>query len=166
MRQLSDAHRDSLETFLPTLNLSLDTEESMAINRVRGGAIIIAGSGMCTGGRIRHHLKQRIWDDRNTLLFTGYQARGTLGRIIVDGARHVKLFGEEYVVKARVETLGGLSAHAGQSQLVDWLGAFESSPRTALVHGEPRAQDALAQRLWRERGAPVEIPAAGESIAF
>ena len=166
VRHLSDVHKTSLEKFLPTLNLAMGTEESMAINRIKGGAIIIAGSGMCTGGRIRHHFKQRIWDDRNTLIFTGYQARGTLGRILVDGAKNIKLFGEEYVVKARIETLGGLSAHAGQTGLVEWIGAFDPPPRTLLIHGEPRAQDALAERLWRELGLKVEIPARAQSIVI
>ncbi len=166
VRHLSDAHKSSLEKFLPTLNLAQSTEESMAINRIKGGAIIIAGSGMCTGGRIRHHFKQRIWADRNTVIFTGYQARGTLGRILVDGAQRVKLFGEEYVIKARVETLGGLSAHAGQSGLVDWVTHFQPAPRTVLVHGEPRAQDALAEKLWRDHQLKVEIPARGQSIVY
>jgi metallo-beta-lactamase family protein len=166
VRRLSDVHKSSLENFLPTLMMTQGTEESMGINRIKGGAIIIAGSGMCTGGRIRHHIKQRIWDDRNTLIFTGYQARGTLGRILVDGARHIKMFGDEYIVKATIETLGGLSAHAGQSGLVDWLAAFENSPRTLLVHGEPSAQKSLAQRIQRELGRAVEIPARGERIEF
>jgi metallo-beta-lactamase family protein len=166
VRHLSDAHKSSLETFLPTLNLAIDTEQSMAINRIKGGAIIIAGSGMCTGGRIRHHFKQRIWDDRNTIIFTGFQAQGTLGRILVDGARRVKLFSEEYVVKASIETLGGLSAHAGQQGLVDWMGNFKPQPRAVLVHGESRAQDALRDRLWKEQGLAVEIPARGQSIVY
>ncbi len=166
VRQLCQAHRESLETFLPTLNLAIETEESMAINRIKSGAIIIAGSGMCTGGRIRHHFKRRIWDDRNTIIFTGYQARGTLGRVIVDGAKNIKMFGEDYVVKAQVETLGGLSAHAGQAGLVDWITAFKPAPRTVLVHGEARAQDALADKLWREHELRVEIPSRGDSIVF
>lgn len=166
VRQLSATHKTSLENFLPRLNMAIGTEESMAINRIKGGAIIIAGSGMCTGGRIRHHLKQRIWDDRNTVIFTGYQARGTLGRVLVDGAKTIKIFGEEFVVKARIETLGGLSAHAGQSGLVEWIEAFDPHPRTFLVHGEPRAQDALSDRLWRDRQRQVEIPARGECIVF
>ena len=138
----------------------------MAINRMKGGAIIIAGSGMCTGGRIRHHFKQRIWDDRNTIIFTGYQAQGTLGRVLVDGAKRVKLFNEEYVIKCQVETLGGLSAHAGQSGLIRWIGNFEPPPRTVLVHGEPRAQDALRDKLWHELGLAVEVPARGQSIVY
>ncbi len=121
---------------------------------------------MCTGGRIRHHLKQRIWDNRNTVIFTGYQARGTLGRVLVDGAKNVKIFGEEYVVKAQLETLGGLSAHAGQSGLVDWITAFQPPPRTLLVHGEPQAQDVLADKLWQEHKLKVGIPALGDSVVF
>lgn len=166
LKRLGDVHRNSLEGFLPTLNLTESTDESMAINRIRGGALIIAGSGMCTGGRIRHHFKQRIWDNRNTIIFIGFQARGTLGRQIVDGAKNIKMFGEPYVVTARVATLGGFSAHAGQSGLMAWIKQFNPAPRTLLVHGEPRAQDALAQRLWREHQMKVEIPARGESIAF
>lgn len=166
VRQLSDEQKDSLEKFLPTLNLTSSTDESMAINRIKGGAIIIAGSGMCTGGRIRHHFKQRIWDSRNTVIFTGYQARGTLGRILVDGARSIKLFGEEFVVKARIETLGGLSAHAGRKELLQWIDSFQPQPRTVLVHGEPQAQDALAEKLWREQQLKVEIPARGDSIVI
>ena len=166
VRHLSDVHKTSLENFLPTLNLTRSTEESMAINRIKGGAIIIAGSGMCTGGRIRHHFKQRIWDNRNTIVFTGYQARGTLGRVLVDGARNIKLFNEEYVVKARIETLGGLSAHAGQAELLGWIGGFQPPPRTLLVHGEPRAQDVLADKLWHGQQLRVEIPARGDSIVF
>jgi len=164
VRQLSAVHRTSLENFLPKLNMALETEESMAINRIKGGAIIIAGSGMCTGGRIRHHLKQRIWDDRNTLIFAGFQARGTLGRLLVDGAKSIKLFGEEIVVKARIETLGGLSAHAGQNGLVKWIQSFTPQPRTYLVHGEPQAQETLAKRLKEECALQVAIPVRGDSI--
>ena len=138
----------------------------MAINRIKSGAIIIAGSGMCTGGRIRHHFKARIWDRRNSLVFTGYQARGTLGRVIVDGAKTIKMFGDEFVVKARVETLGGLSAHAGRAGLMAWIAGFQPQPRTLLVHGVPNAQNALAERLWQEQQLKVGIPARGDSIVF
>jgi metallo-beta-lactamase family protein len=166
VRHLSEEHKNSLEKFLPTLNMASSTDESMAINRIKGGAIIIAGSGMCTGGRIRHHFKQRIWDNRNTVIFTGYQARGTLGRILVDGARNIKMFGDDYVVKARIETLGGLSAHAGQRELLEWIDSFQPRPRTVLVHGEAQAQDVLADKLWREQQLKVEIPARGDSIVI
>ncbi len=166
IRHLSDVHKTSLEKFLPTLNLASGTEESMAINRIKSGAIIIAGSGMCTGGRIRHHFKQRIWDRRNTIIFTGYQARGTLGRVIVDGAKIIRMFGEEYVVKARVETLGGLSAHSGQRELLAWVAGFQPQPRTLLVHGEPAAQDVMADQLWKQQKLKVRIPARGDTIVF
>lgn len=166
VRQLSEVNKTSLENFLPRLSMSLETEESMAINRIKGGAIIIAGSGMCTGGRIRHHFKQRIWSDRNTVIFTGFQAKGTLGRVLVDGAKSIKIFGDEFVVKARIETLGGLSAHAGQTGLIAWIAAFDPPARTILVHGERRAQDAMAERLLRDRKLEVEIPALGDCIEF
>ena len=152
VKALNEQQRKSLEHFLPTLNLSVTPEQSMAINKLKRGAIIIAGSGMCTGGRIRHHFKQRIWNRRNTLIFSGFQAQGTLGRILVDGVKHIRLFNEEFVVKARIETLGGFSAHAGQSELLQWFGHFRSEPRVLLIHGEPRALDALAEKLWQQRG--------------
>lgn len=166
IRELSESHRHSLEGFLPTLQLTPNTEQSMAINRIKGGAIIIAGSGMCTGGRIRHHFKQRIWDERNTIIFAGFQAQGTLGRMLVDGMRNVKLFGEEYAVKAQITTIGCFSAHAGQRELIAWAGNFEGPPRFALVHGEAKSQDVLAEKLWEEKGIQVQIPARGETIAF
>jgi metallo-beta-lactamase family protein len=166
VRALSDAHKRSLEAFLPTLSLTSETEQSMAINSVKSGAIIIAGSGMCTGGRIRHHLKHRIWDARNTLVFSGFQARGTLGRLLVDGVPEIRLFGEEYVVKAQIATLGGLSAHAGQSQLIDWRTAFQEVPLTLLVHGEEKAQRVLAERLRSKQYGEVRVPERGETIEF
>jgi len=100
------------------------------------------------------------------VIFTGYQARGTLGRVLVDGAKSVKMFGDEFVVKASIETLGGLSAHAGQSGLIEWIAAFDPPPRTLLVHGEERAQDAMAEKLLRDHKLAVEIPALGDCIEF
>ncbi|GAB3017772.1 MBL fold metallo-hydrolase RNA specificity domain-containing protein [Bowmanella dokdonensis] len=164
--RLNLKHKLPLEEFLPNLFLSVTPEDSMAINRIARGAIVIAGSGMCNGGRIRHHFKQRIWNRNNTLIFVGFQARGTLGRILIDGAKNIKLFGEPYVVKARIETLGGFSAHAGQSGLVNWIGHFKPRPKVVLVHGEPRAQQALAERLWKEQQLRVTIPTNGDSLVF
>ena len=163
IKPLREAEKNSLREFIPRLHLSATVEQSMAINKIQRGAIIIAGSGMCNGGRIRHHIKQRIWDNHNTLVFAGFQARGTLGRVLVDGAKKIKLFGDEYVVNARIETLGGFSAHAGQTELVDWISSFTSQPRVALVHGEPEALDALSQRLWREKKIKAEAPVQGQS---
>jgi metallo-beta-lactamase family protein len=156
----------SMKRIVPNLRYAKTPDESRAINRMTHGAIIIAGSGMCTGGRIRHHLKQRIWNARNTIVFAGFQARGTLGRRIVDGAQHVTMFGDEFAVRARVETLGGFSAHAGQSELIDWITHFRNSPRVMLVHGEPEALDVLAQKLWREKQVATEIPYPGQKIGF
>ncbi|WOJ94800.1 MBL fold metallo-hydrolase [Congregibacter variabilis] len=166
IRALDDAKKSSLAEFLPTLSLTPDTDQSMAINRIKGGAIIIAGSGMCTGGRIRHHFKHGIWQANNTIIFTGFQAQGTLGRLLVDGASHVRLFGEEYIVKARIATLGALSAHAGQQQLVDWRASFRSNPLTLLIHGEEKAQQVLADRLRQELDCDLVIPERGQSIEF
>ncbi|HEY9033050.1 MAG TPA: MBL fold metallo-hydrolase [Pseudomonadales bacterium] len=166
IRCLNENDRYSLENFLPTLNLSITTEDSIAINRIKKGAIIIAGSGMCTGGRIRPHFRHRIWQKNTTVIFTGFQARGTLGRLLVDGIKKIRLFNEDIVVKARIETLGGLSAHAGQDALVNWAKSFENQPVMVLVHGEPNALDALAARLWKELGIKARIPLVGQSIAF
>jgi metallo-beta-lactamase family protein len=137
----------ALEHALPQLRFSRDVEDSRAINRIEGGAIIIAGSGMCTGGRIRHHFKYNLWRPRNHVVIVGFQAHGTLGRMLVDGVRRVKLFGERIAIKAQIHTLGGFSAHAGQSQLLDWASGFRGHPDFYLVHGEPEAGDALAAAL-------------------
>lgn len=164
IRQLEESHRASLEKFLPRLSLCESVEESMAINRVNSGAIIVAGSGMCTGGRIRHHIKHRIWVERNTMIFIGFQARGTLGRIMVDGAKRIRLFREQYAVRAQVETLGGFSAHAGQRALIAWLAAIEGKEQVALVHGEPGALAQLNEKLWNEKGIATTVPAPGDSL--
>lgn len=166
INEVSPLARSILKDFIPRLFLAATPEESMAINKIHKGVIIIAGSGMCTGGRIKHHFKQRIWDSRNTLIFCGFQAKGTLGRLLVDGKKHIKVFNEDFAVKAKVETLGGFSAHAGQSELVEWVGHFAPCTRVVLVHGEPEALDALSQRLWDELGVATDIPGIGQSIAF
>ena len=152
-----------LEDLLPMLRLTESVEESMAINRVTQGAIIIAGSGMCNGGRIVHHLKHNLWKSSNHLIFVGFQAQGTLGRRLVDGERRVKLFGQEIMVKAKVHTIGGFSAHAGQSELLDWAQAIGGQPQFYLVHGEPEAQQALQQEL-AQLGIAANIPAKGDVI--
>jgi metallo-beta-lactamase family protein len=140
---------------LPNLHLSRRSQDSMQINQVSSGAIIIAGSGMCTGGRIRHHLKHNLWRDHAHVMIVGFQARGTLGRALVDGAKRVRLWGETVQVKARVHTIGGLSAHADQAGLLDWFSHFDNRPRVALVHGEAEAMETLAQCLARDLHAQV-----------
>ncbi len=156
-----DSHLPDLDNYHATMT----TEESMVINAVRAGAIIIAGSGMCSGGRIHHHLKNNIWRPECHLVIVGYQAHGTLGRRIVDGADTIKLWGEHYPVRARVHTIGGLSAHADQQDLLDWYSAFEGRPPVILVHGETDAQEVLAGRLRAELDAPAEIAVFGQSVA-
>lgn len=151
---------------LPILTFTKDTEESMAINRVKGGAIIIAGSGMCNGGRIRHHLKHNLWREECHIVFAGFQARGTLGRQLVDGEKRVKMFGSVFAVKAQIHTLGGFSAHAGQTQLLEWAGHFTTNPRFYLVHGEADALSALQQKLSSVKGIDAEVPAEGSTILF
>ncbi|MEX1215129.1 MBL fold metallo-hydrolase RNA specificity domain-containing protein [Saccharospirillum sp.] len=164
--ELCDTDTTFLKDFLPRLSVTSTTDESMAINRIKSGALIIAGSGMCTGGRIRHHFKNRIWDRKTTVIFCGYQAQGTLGRLLVDGLKTIKMFGDEFVVNARIETIGGFSAHAGQQELLDWAAGFTSKPDFYLVHGEPKAQDTLASKLWEEHGIKATIPKQGQTVVF
>jgi metallo-beta-lactamase family protein len=151
---------------LPDLHISRTAEESMAINKIRRGAIIIAGSGMCTGGRIKHHLKHNIWRKECQLLITGFQARGTPGRALVDGAQHIRLWGEEIRVAARVHTIGGLSAHADQNGLKNWYANFQGRPPVTLVHGEERSITSLSKHLYQQLSAPVHIAQAGERLEF
>ncbi len=155
---------DSTLPPLPNIFATRSTEESMTINSIKSGAIIIAGSGMCTGGRIHHHLKYNIWRPECHVVIVGYQADGTLGRQIVDGADEIRLWGEEYKVRATVHTIGGLSAHADQAGLVDWYRHFESKPPVYLVHGEERSQIPLTERLETELRAPVTIARQGMRV--
>ena len=130
-----------------------DVEESMALNSVRGGLVIISASGMCDAGRIKHHLRYNLGRRECAIVIAGFQAAGTLGRRLVDGARQVTLFRERIPVRARIHTIGGLSAHADQPALLNWLRGFRSPPRrTFVVHGEPTAAAALAEVVERELG--------------
>lgn len=164
--RLTDTGRENLREFLPNLKLCNTPDDSIALNSIEQGAIIIAGSGMCTGGRIRHHLKHRLWRENTSLLFIGFQARGTLGRILVDGADSVKLFGSEIKVRARIETLGGFSAHAGQDALVEWAANFGGRPDLYLIHGEENALQALSEKLWLDQQLKSTVPEPGQSITF
>ncbi|HNP63432.1 MAG TPA: MBL fold metallo-hydrolase [Woeseiaceae bacterium] len=149
---------------LPNIVATRSTEESMTINSIKSGAIIIAGSGMCTGGRIHHHLKNNISREECHIVIVGYQADGTLGRRIVDGAGEIRLWGQDHKVRAQVHTIGGLSAHADQAGLVDWYRNFASRPPVYLVHGEERSQQPLAERLRKELRAPAEIARHGMRV--
>ena len=124
-----------------------DVEASKAINEVQRRAIIIAGSGMCTGGRILHHFKHRLWNPKNAVIFVGYQAVGTLGRHIVDGARYVKIYHEDILIRASIHTINGFSAHADQGAIVKWIAQIEGLKRVFLIHGEEDKQVILRSVL-------------------
>ncbi|GAB5451633.1 MAG: MBL fold metallo-hydrolase [Halioglobus sp.] len=156
----------SLHSFLPVLRYSTTTAESMALNKIEAGAIIIAGSGMCTGGRIRHHFKHNIWRRNAHVVIVGFQAIGTPGRALVDGAKTFRLGSDKIRVNAKIHTLGGFSAHASQSQLLQWLEHFKASrPQLCLVHGEASAKRAL-QKHVAGAGWEAHIPERGESVTF
>ena len=135
-----------------------DVEASKALNDVRHGAVIVSASGMCDAGRIKYHLRENLSRPECGILITGFQAAGTLGRRLVDGARMVRLFGEPVPVRAAIYTVGGLSAHADRDALLAWLGHFRKPPRTYVVHGEPAAADALRSRIADELGWRVRVP--------
>jgi metallo-beta-lactamase family protein len=138
-------------------------DESRALNDRQGPCIILAASGMCEGGRILHHLRHGLGDARNTVLFVGFQAEGTLGRRIVEGAEVVSIYGEPVRRRAEIASLDGFSAHADQSELVSWVGRLEPRPKQVfLVHGEFEAAGVLAERLTEALGVDVHIPALGD----
>ncbi|MGD8386901.1 MAG: MBL fold metallo-hydrolase [Desulfobacteraceae bacterium] len=144
---------------LPNLTFTPNTRESIKINEQRGPAIVIAGNGMCTAGRIKHHLKHNLWRPGASLVIVGFQAQGTTGRRIVDGEKSVKIFRENVAVRARVFTIGGFSAHADQADLMTWASHFaESKPRVFVVHGETTASQALAEKLKADLGLEAHVP--------
>jgi len=166
VRAMRSGASSSLHRFLPVLRYTTTTAESMALNKIAAGAIIIAGSGMCNGGRIRHHFKQNLWRNNAHVIFVGFQAQGTPGRALVDGAKTFRLGAEKIAVKARIHTLGGFSAHASQSQLLDWINNFKQPhPRLYLIHGEADTKITL-QRHLDQAGWSAEIPDKGETISF
>jgi len=139
-------HQDAID-----LRFIADVEESKALNKIKGGAIIISASGMCDAGRIVHHLANNLPHAQNSIVITGFQAYGSLGRRLVDKVQKVRLFGEEVPVKASIHTIGGLSAHADQAGLLDWLKGFEQAPSTVfVVHGEPESSSVLAECIRDE----------------
>ena len=149
---------------LPNLQFTPSTKESMAINENSGSAIVIAGNGMCTAGRIKHHLKHNLWRGGASLVIIGFQAEGTTGRRIVEGAKHVKIFRENVTVRAKVFTIGGFSAHADQQDLIEWVSHFESKPQVFLVHGEVKACKALARKIQERLNLAVHVPGWKEQL--
>lgn len=164
-RRLADWH--ALGRDLPYLHFTGSVEESIALNQVRSGAIIISASGMGTAGRIKHHLRHNLGRPECSVLITGFQARGTLGRRLVDGASLVRIFGHDVPVRASVRTVGGLSAHADRRALLAWTANFERPPaQTFVVHGEDSAAQALATGLRERPGWSVTVPAAGQQVSW
>jgi len=137
----------------------------MGINAVKAGAVIISASGMCEGGRIKHHLRYNLPRRECAVVFVGFQAQGTLGRRIVEGAKRVRIHGEDVPVRAKVFTINGLSAHADRGALLGWLGKFRRPPaRTWVVHGEPLASHALRDAIREQLGWKADVPQEGQSV--
>jgi metallo-beta-lactamase family protein len=154
--EISKMLRSGQDPFkLPELHFVREASESMHLNRIRSGAILMAGSGMCTGGRVRHHLRHNLAHSDNAVIFVGFAAEGTLARIIIDGAKTVKLFGDRIPVKAYVHTINGFSAHAGRQELLEWHESTGKPEVTFLVHGEPDAMESFSKAL---RDTKVVMP--------
>jgi metallo-beta-lactamase family protein len=155
----------SLRHDLKTMRTSATADESRAINNVRGACLVMAGAGMCNGGRILHHLKANLWKPQTQVLIVGYQGHGSLGRRLVDGATEVSIFGEKIAVKAKVHTLGGFSAHAGQTDLMHWFNIVApAKPRVVLTHGEDDQRAALARLIQQRHRLPSRLPKMNETI--
>jgi metallo-beta-lactamase family protein len=155
-REFHEAERNRRLPY--TLRFTESVDDSMFLNSIRHGAVIVAASGMCEAGRVRHHLRHNLPRRECGVLIIGFQAAGTLGRRLVDGAGAVRLFNESVPVNASVHTIGGLSAHAGQDGLMGWLGGARRKPRmTFIVHGEPQASEALAARIRTDLAWPTTI---------
>lgn len=147
---------------LPGLRFTRDTADSMSINRLVGGAVIMAGAGMCTGGRVRHHLRHNIWRRESSVIFVGFAAQGTLARDIVDGAKYITVFGEKIPVRAHIHTINGFSAHADRDELLAWQRAIQPA-QTVLVHGDPQVMQAFASLL---KDTQIHMPKKDDEISF
>jgi metallo-beta-lactamase family protein len=156
--------RDGAIFDFPYLHYTLRVSDSMKINSERSRCIIIAGAGMCNGGRILQHFKHRLWDEKNALIFVGYQVDGTLGRKIVDGAKKIEVYGEEIIIKASVHTINGFSAHADQNGLIEWMKSFERLDKIFLVHGERNKQEVFQKEIAKHLDRKAHIVKRGESI--
>ncbi len=146
------------------LHFTTTVEESQKINKIKSGIIIIAGSGMCEGGRIRHHFKHNIWRPECSVVFTGFQVGGTLGRHIIDGAKHARILGEDMAIRAKIYTIGGFSAHADKGELLEWLGAFKNKPKVFIVHGEENVSLEFEKIVQSNLGLTTYVPYPGEVL--
>ena len=162
-KEMSRLIRQNKSPFdFPGLKLVQTADESKALNHISGTIMIIAGSGMCTGGRVKHHLVTNITRLESTILFVGYQAIGTLGRQILDGAKQVRILGQQYPVRARIAQIHGFSAHADRNELFQWISGLNSAPRRVfVVHGEPRAVKQFGQFLREKTGWEISTPKCG-----
>jgi metallo-beta-lactamase family protein len=150
---------------LRTMRMTSTAEASKAINATSGTCLIMAGAGMCNAGRVLHHLKANLWKPEAHVLIVGYQGRGSLGRQLVDGAERVRIHGQQIVVKARVHTLSGFSAHAGRTDLLGWFDVIApSKPRVVLTHGEDGPRGELATQIQRRHRLRCEVPKMGDVI--
>ena len=162
MELLNSGH---LKRDLNHLHFCLTPDESKALNDIEGPCMIIAGAGMCNAGRIMHHLKHNLWKAETSVIIVGYQAEGTLGRKLVEGVKSVSIYGEKIVVNAQIHLLGGLSAHAGQTDLLNWLGVIAGSkPMVVLSHGEDKGRKPLAELIFKNYGIEAVLPEYGEVI--
>jgi len=154
-----------LRANLDTVKMCPTANDSRALNEFRGGCLIMAGAGMCTGGRILHHFKYNLARPETTVIFVGYQGQGSLGRMLVDGKKSVTVFGERIPVRASIHTFGGLSGHAGQTDLLKWFDSLAASrPHVFLTHGEERGRKPLGALIEARYKLPVAYPCLGETI--
>ncbi|MCD6191201.1 MAG: MBL fold metallo-hydrolase, partial [Sulfurimonas sp.] len=148
----------------PHLKFARTREDSMKINGIQSGAIIIAGSGMCNGGRILHHFKHNLWNRKNAVMFVGFQAKGTMGRNIVEGAKFIHLYNEKININASIHTINGFSAHADQSELIGWMKNFQRLDKIFLIHGEEEKQLIFKEEIMKQLHKKAHIVNSGEEI--
>jgi metallo-beta-lactamase family protein len=166
--EMSDHVRHNESPFkFPELKITGTSDESKRINHIKESVIIIAGSGMCTGGRIKHHLVNNITNPINTIMFVGYQAEGTLGRLIINGKKEIRIHGQNHLVKARITRINGFSAHADRNELFTWLSKLKKPPRKVfVVHGETKSAHQFADYIREKTGWQVVVPAYKDEIAL
>jgi len=159
-------HNESPFKF-PELTMTGTSDESKRINHIKETCIIIAGSGMCTGGRIKHHLVNNISNPINTIMFVGYQAEGTLGRLIINGKKEIRIHGQNHQVKARITRINGFSAHADRNELFTWLSKLKKPPRKVfVVHGETKSAHQFGDYIREKTGWQVVVPAYQDEIVL
>ncbi|MEA2048624.1 MAG: MBL fold metallo-hydrolase RNA specificity domain-containing protein, partial [Campylobacterota bacterium] len=158
--------RDGTIFDFPYLHYTLRIQDSMKINEEESNCIIIAGAGMCNGGRILQHFKHRLWNEKNAVVFVGYQVEGTLGRQMIDGTKKIKIYGEEIIVKAKIYTINGFSAHADQNGLIEWMRKFSKLEKIFLIHGERNKQEIFQKEIEKQLQKKSHIVKYAEKIGI